>query len=232
MTDQNSKIREKEVQDIFKSIELKSSKDFSEVLNKFKKKYTNYGPLYDKDGRWNEVVEKCLDLFIRFRENVHAKYNLLRFIRLLSANSFVLETYYQEIFSIYSTTVFDDNGNIRNAGFRIIENAKMGVLPASKKNIARRDLRESWMFLFFELLRIEKEYTQDNKDSILRSDRHGRRYRKWSTETKDKYLKNIRRAIEEIDRGYYFDRILEEFGYLEDLRTKEQLMEYYEFKNH
>lgn len=223
------KIKEKEVQSILNSFHLKSTRKFTEVLKPFRRKYTDYGPIRDKDKGWIEVLAVSLKAFVDFQGDKSAEYNILRFIRLLSVNSVVLKTCYIDLFNLYLSTLFDPNGNIRNGGYRLLENMKMGLLPTSSKDTKSKNLRKSWMNLFFELLRIEGDYTKQYKD-VLRSDMHGRKYRRESVDTKDKFLKNIRRGIEMIDRGFYFDMILEEFEYLEEVRVKERLEEYYAYK--
>ncbi|MBU0975206.1 MAG: hypothetical protein ABIE03_01325 [Patescibacteria group bacterium] len=224
------KIKEKEVKSILNSFHLESAKEFSGVLIPFKKKYTDYGPLNDKDKGWIEVLAVTMKFFVDYHGNKVAEYNILRFVRLLSVNTIVLQTCYMELFNLYLSTLFDPNGNIRNGGYRILENMKMGLLPSSNKDTKTQKLRKAWMELFFELLRIEEDYTKLNKNLLLKAEMHGRKYRKDSVETNDKFLKNIRRGIEMIDRGFYFDKILEEFGLIEQVRVKEQLEKYYAFK--
>lgn len=255
-----SHLNEQEISSIFSNLHLKDSREFTAVLQPFKKRYSNYGPLFDKDKQWVEVFQTALALYLQanFMEagiygattadfadtfdniiGVHKlnpaidagiyQYNLLRFMRLL-ATAFAVQVHcHRDLGRIYWNTLFNQNGKIRNAGYQFLGNMQFG-LPSYTKNGTTKPVRQHWMELFFALLRTERDFEITNRKFLLRSDLTGRKWRKHSTETKDVFLKNIRRGIELIDRGFYFDEILEDFGMLEQVRDAESVQKYYNFK--
>ena len=237
-----SKLNEAEVKVISASFDLENSKKFSAVLKPFKKRYTDYGPLFDKDAQWIEVFQITLSLYHHAQsESVERytgttrrigtrRYNLLRFMRLLAASFSVQVDCYEELTRLYWGTLFDPDGKIRNAGYQFLVNMQFG-LPRRSSDAKTTASRKNWMELFFDLLHTERYYEIENKNHLLRSDLTGRKWRKHSTDTKDVYLKNIRRAIELIDHGFYLDEILDEFGMLERVRHSDAVQKYRRFKN-
>ncbi|MFW5703026.1 MAG: hypothetical protein ACOCXP_03625 [Candidatus Dojkabacteria bacterium] len=92
-----------------------------------------------------------------------------------------------------------------------------------------KEVRRTWLRIFNQLVEMEHNYIQENKKNLRRKDYAGK-YQIHSSDTEDKLLLNIRRGLQTIDHGFYFDAILEEFGYLEHYRHPEEIAEYEGFK--
>lgn len=216
------------VQNILKSFLHSSTKDFSVLLKQFQSKYGHWGPDKPHHG-WVHVADQVLKGLGEYKDSVQPTYNLLRFLRLLSFSSSVQNQFSKQILLCYLQTIEASSGLIRNAGYQLLDNFKFG-LGFHKDKSKSKHIRENWLQLFTTLLTYEIKYTDKFRPQLTKSDLHGRKWRKNSTETKNITLKNIRRGIECIDSGMYLDKILDEFGVLQLFRTPKQIQEYLEYK--
>ena len=202
---------------------------YSVLIKEFQDKHGRYGPMKE-DKQWSDVVEVILFEFEDNSNHDQTRYNLLRFLRLLAINPYTQKYYYKDLSLIYLKSIESTNGNIRNAGFGLLDNMKFGLGFTEMEGKQAKPVRENWIKLFITLMQFEEDYAYTHKSKISKTDIHGRKWRKHSTETQNKTLKAIRRGIETMDRGFYFDKILEEFDMLEMFRSSEEIQKYLQHK--
>lgn len=230
-----------EVRNILNNFNLKKSKNFTKLLEIFRKKYGNWGPSDNKEDTnsdWVEIYERTIKEYTNYHleENDLARTNILRFTRLLAINKIIFIEYHEELINLYLSTITDKNGNIRNAGYRLLENMRFSLTFHSEPREdndnpqKHKNLRKAWVNLFIDLVNQEIIYVKKKKKELSSCD-YNNKYRTYSIDTRNTYLKTLRRGIEMIDRGMYFDKLLDEFGFLEKVRTKSEIAEYLNFKS-
>jgi hypothetical protein len=153
------------------------------------------------------------------------QFNCIRLIRYALSNDSFFINHYQEIWQVYQLTVFHSSGNVRNAGVWLLAEYWFTMtifiddVVSSYNKIERvNKKKKEEMELFFvmngmSLFELERDYVEQHKKKLSKKEIGDGRYIPFPSETKDPYLRTIRRGIDEIARGNFFDRLAQKHGY-------------------
>lgn len=143
-------------------------------------------------------------------ETTEMQLKALRLAQVLLNIDFV-QKHYQELWFLYEATLFHPNGNIRHYGANLLSDYLMWInflLPFEKRKKSVVDKEgekmEQWYWdKFVQMDFIHHHYMNEEAAELDKDDLPDPEspYFPHSTETKDKFLKNIRRALEEMTRS-------------------------------
>lgn len=167
------------------------------------------------------MYRECVRI-IRTSDNSILRYNALRLLKYAVTTEDFLRRYAPDIWMLYKETIFDPDGNIRRAGCQLMRRYRFGMtfiadpFPLKKK---RRDEKSTEEIRRFEKMLIEQCLELFEMEQRYRKE-HPRVERKrpsgflpGSWDTKDVYLRNIRRGMEEATRGIFIEKLAEKHGY-------------------
>ena len=164
------------------------------------------------------VFDESLKIFDN-NDDSTIKYNALRLAKYGVDINEALKHDYKKPWSLYLKTIFYADGRIRTAGINLLDRYYFGLSQSSKNEEVDRLLID--MFLYLQNL--EDEYIQKHEDKLGENDLPDFAGRiPWSSDTKDKFLKTIRRGIEILTRGP-MDELMETYGYQQ--RTSDEFSE-------
>ena len=185
----------------------------------------------ERGGRWIKISKtdaeyifhNCLVMFVDAPKEV--QFNAMRLVRYCLANEDFLKQYYSDVWQFYTLSVFHPDGNVRNAGFWFYSEFLFqvsclleysGLFRKRQPKLNKGDhkkLEEFYVFSGMSLFQIHNDYIEDNKKRLSKKEKGDGKYIPFVTDTKDPYLRTIRRAIEDLTRGTLFDRLAEKYGF-------------------
>lgn len=196
------------------------SRDFTLDLKAFEKQY-KYSRTPLGDAR--RFYKTCADILQDQTSSIDAQYNALRLLKHIAWDPNIFIEHYRDYWEFYKPTILHKNGNIRMAGATLISYFYFGVTiirdPIGRKREKELTSQEVGLENFFverilEMMTMENAYVQQHEKRLSASDFCDDFHVRLSTETRDPYLKNIRRGIEELTRGTEFvDKIMREHGH-------------------
>ncbi|MEI8230867.1 MAG: hypothetical protein WCG83_07080 [Candidatus Peregrinibacteria bacterium] len=192
---------------------------FSATLKKLEKNFNMYPHLQPKDAE--ELYVGCRTLLHSTQKSgVH--YNTVRLLKYAVTTDELLYSRAEELWTLIRSTLFDIDGNVRNAGIQLLSRYRFGMScvvdlwPEHRKiGVAKQAIIERMEKLMVEqlldLFRLEEQYLADHPEIVEEEESSSYFLRSW--ETKDKHLKTIRRAIEEDTRGTFIQKLAVRHGY-------------------
>ena len=155
-----------------------------------------------------------------------SKYNALRLLKLSLLNRGIFWDIYMPIIWLFLYCINHDYWNLRMESIHLLSELqfKTNLYTESYsfyKN--KHTIKDKKLYnycypllidLFFRLWDLNDKYELENKKNISLKDRKKDGYIPCSYDTEDRYLKSIRRAIEELDRPHFIWK-MEEFWFIE-----------------
>ncbi len=217
-------------------------KSVTNTLKNFERIYETY-PLFQQIDA-EEIYRTCIVVIQQHTKDALLRYNALRLLKFAMTTEDLLRVHAEDIWSLYKETIFDPNGNIRNAGLQLMSRYRFGMSfiadsyqfrkrKYGKKRAAEiKHFQKMLIEQCIELFEIERTYREQHsyleelQEELLNGIPRG------SWDTKDKYLKTIRRGMEEVTRGIFIEKLAEKHGYqlpqhwLFDGQVQEQVTEW------
>lgn len=190
-------------------------KTFTQTLKRLEKAKMLYPDLPIKDAK---ALFADSETIVRKSFNKIARYNALRLAKYAVTTSIFVRRHAEEIWSLYRGTILDADGNVRNAGVSLLGRYYFGMSMATDGYGKRYRLREEeknhlerlFAEQFFDLLQLEAQYLHDNLD-VYDEESHCP-FVPFASETRDPFLKNIRRGIEEFRSEEHMVKLGEKHG--------------------
>ncbi|MBI5152266.1 hypothetical protein HZA39_01925 [Candidatus Peregrinibacteria bacterium] len=210
--------------------ETEDMKTFSNTMKKLEKEYGIYPHFSLKDAE--SLFNNCWRIF-KQNNNPIKQYNALRLVKYVTTSDEFMKTNnnYQKIWEFFKNTIFHENGNVRNAGIHLLSRLYFEMTILSESSLLRKKIPENEiedcqkfvvdMFLYLE--KLERDYTAANINIISKGDLEDESGRPWGGDTKNKQLRTIRRAIEEMDRGTWLRKLLVKYEIIDKEKTEEEL---------
>ena len=211
------------VMELLKATLIPDMKLATKAFKDFERGYETYPRFALEDAE--RIYQECTQI-IRTSDNAILRYNALRLLKYAVITEDLLRTRADDIWALYKETIFDPDGNVRNAGFQLLSRFRFGMVLISepfslkkrkrnKKQIEEEN-RFQKMFLdqCIELFEVEKRYMREHATApgIEEELRYKGRPR-GSWDTKESYLKTIRRGMEEATRYASIEELAVKNGY-------------------
>lgn len=209
--------------------ETEDIKAFSDTMKKLEKEYGTYPHFSVEDAV--SLFNNCWGIF-RQNNNPIQQYNALRLVKYVTTSNEFMKTNnnYEKVWEFFKNTIFHENGNVRNAGIHLLSRLYFGMQILSEHPLLRKKIPESEaksyekfivdMFLYLD--KLERDYTAANINIISKDDLEDKSGRPWGGDTKNKQLRTIRRAIEELDRGP-LRKLLTKYEIIDKEKSEEEL---------
>lgn len=209
--------------------ETEDMKTFSNTMKKLEKEYDTYPHFSLEDAE--SLFNNCQRIFKQNNDPVK-RYNALRLAKYaVTSDQFVrINNNYQKIWEFFKNTIFHENGNVRNGGIHLLSRFyfEMTILADGlllRKRIPENEIENYQKFvvdMFLYLDKLERDYIAANINIIPKDDLEDESGRPWGGDTKNKYLRTIRRAIEEMDRGTWLRKLLVKYEIIDKEESEEE----------
>ncbi len=214
-----------ELEKLTKSFDL-PKKEFTNLQKEFFKKYWDKYSLELWEDESKLIFVACMDFISDDKTNNESKYNALRLIKLSLLNEKIFGDIYVLIIWLFLYCINHDYWNLRMESIHLLSELsfRTSIYTESysfskKKDIIKNKELYNYCYpllidLYFKLWDLNDKYEFENKKNIRLKDRKKDWYIQCSYDTEDKYLKNIRRAIEELDTPHLIWK-MKEFWFIE-----------------
>lgn len=205
--------------DYIKDCELQDTKMFTQTLKTFQRIFNKYPRFEPKDAKY--LFDSCSKLF-QTSQNPVIQANAIKLAKFATTSTRFMRSHAHEIWQLYKETVFHENELVRKAGVQFVARYYFGVVvnidphPALKIKVPKekqKELKKFLMFNYLHLMYLEKKYMTERSMWPTEEEVYENPGIFLAMNTKDVFLKNIRRGIESFGTGKYMIEIMTENGY-------------------
>ena len=161
------------------------------------------------------VFNTCSKVICDPNETDSTKYNAFRIIKQSVLETDFVKKRIKDTFALFMYGILHENGNIRNEAFNYFVDLDMGCSSYKTEDCKlKKEYYEEAAKVLFHLRWLHGEYEQTNAKNLPRSDRSTKTTMPYSYDTKDPFLKILRRFFERIETDH-FHEMLQKYGIIQ-----------------
>ena len=196
-------------------------KEFTKLQNDFFKKFWNRYSLKIGKEEWKLIFSSCMDFISSNEHKNKSKYNALRLMKFALMSEKIFGDIYISIIGLFLYCIKHEYWTIRMESIHLLAELEIrtniyteSYSFSENKDIIKDEKLYNYCYpllinLFFQLWDLNDNYELENKKSIKRKDRKKKWFIPCSYDTENTYLKQIRKAIEELDTPHLVSKMKE-----------------------